>query len=229
MRRATQDPTRAVAYLRVSTEEQQLGPEAQRAAIARWAAGAGVEVVEVFEDRMSGSLGASERPGLLQALGALRRHSAGVLVVARRDRLARDVLLVAQVEQLVAKAGARILSADGVGAGDGPEAALMRRMIDGFAEYERALIRLRTRQALDVRRRRGERYSGHAPIGQQLDAGRLAPLGHELAALARALLLRETGASQEMIARRLTAEGHPSRGGRWHRTTVARMLRRVHA
>lgn len=36
------DPKRAVAYLRVSTDEQRLGPEAQRAAIAAWGAREGV-------------------------------------------------------------------------------------------------------------------------------------------------------------------------------------------
>lgn len=225
MKRA--DPAKAIAYLRVSTEEQQLGPEAQRAAIERWAAGAQVAILEVHEDKIGGAVAASQRPGLVAALAALRAHEAGVLIVARRDRLARDVLVVAQVEQLVAKAGARIASADGVGAGDSPESALLRRMIDGFAEYERALIKIRTRQALMVRRSRGERYSGHPPIGEQLKDGRLLPNEHEASAVARAFELRAAGGTHAAIARRLTAEGFRPRGARWHRTTITRLLQRT--
>jgi len=45
------------------------------------------------------------------------------------------------IERLVERNGGRILSADGIGAGEGPESALLRAMVRAFAEYERALIR----------------------------------------------------------------------------------------
>ena len=45
MRTRPGNPKRAVAYLRVSTDEQRLGPEAQRAAIAAWAVREGITVV----------------------------------------------------------------------------------------------------------------------------------------------------------------------------------------
>lgn len=227
MKRVQPDASRAIGYLRVSTDEQLLGPEAQRDAITRWASAAGVVLVEVHEDRLGGAVSAAMRPGLLAAIAALRTANAGVLVVARRDRLARDVLVVAQVEQLVAKAGGRIASADGVGAGEGPEAALLRRMIDGFAEYERALIRIRTRQALQVRRRRGQRFSGHPAIGQRHVDGAVHVDDAEAAAIARAVELHAAGRSQTAIARRLAIEGYRPRGARWHRTTIARLLQRV--
>jgi len=53
----------------------------------------------------------------------------------------------------------------GVGNGNGPEAQLMRTMIDAFAAYERALIRARTKAALAAKAARGERTSLHAPYG----------------------------------------------------------------
>ena len=46
----------------------------------------------------------------------------------------------------------------------------------------------------------------------------------EAGALERARALHMAGASQAQICHRLTVEGHAPRGGRWHRTTVARML-----
>jgi hypothetical protein len=61
--------TIAVGYVRVSTEEQVLGPEAQRVALARWAEGRGLQLVVVHEDRgVSGAAALDRRPGLLAAL-----------------------------------------------------------------------------------------------------------------------------------------------------------------
>lgn len=49
----------------------------------------------------------------------------------------------------------------------------MRRIVDAFVEYERLVIRARTRAALTVKRSRGERIGG-IPYGHQLAARRLA-------------------------------------------------------
>ena len=166
-------PTRAVAYLRCSTDRQDLSPDAQRDAIAGWAATNGVEVVAWHEDLgVSGGTELEKRPGLLAATEALRTEQAGLLVVAKRDRLARDVLTAALVERLCERHGARVQSADGAGNGDGPEAALLRTMIDAFAAYERALIRSRTRAALAIKKAKGERV-GTVPYGYRPGDGGL--------------------------------------------------------
>src|SRR5437764_1306819 len=92
-----------------------------------------------------------------------------LLLVAKRDRLGRDVIEVAMIERLITKRGARIVSAAGEGTeNDDPSGILMRRLIDSFAEYERLIIRARTRAALAAKRRRGERISRFAPFGYQL-------------------------------------------------------------
>ena len=136
----------AVGYVRVSTEEQSLGPDAQRAAIERWAQSRGVRVAAMFEDHgVSGGAPAEKRPGLLAALAALRENGAGVLVAAKRDRIARDTVIAAMVEQAAGRAGATLITADGASDGVGPEGALMRGIVDVFAAYERAAIRSRTR------------------------------------------------------------------------------------
>ena len=76
------DPTVAVAYLRVSTEDQKLGPEAQRATIEAWASKQGIRVVGWHVDQISGGSELDDRPGLGAALGELRAIGAGVLVIA---------------------------------------------------------------------------------------------------------------------------------------------------
>jgi len=104
----------AIAYVRVSSTKQELGPEAQSAAVEAWARGAGVRIAAVVEDRLSGATPLDKHPGFTAALAALHEHGAGLLVIARRDRLARDVVLAALAERAAQAAGARVASADGV-------------------------------------------------------------------------------------------------------------------
>ncbi|MCZ7684437.1 MAG: recombinase family protein [Sandaracinaceae bacterium] len=164
MKRRATDPTLAVLYLRVSTTDQNLGPDAQLATVERWACANGVRILATHGDHgVSGGASLDRRPGLLAALDALKEHGAGLLVVAKRDRLARDPIVAAMVEAAAARVGARIVSAAGEGDGDDPAAILMRRMVDAFAEYERHMIRARTKAALAVKRSRGERVSGRRP------------------------------------------------------------------
>ena len=218
---------RAVGYIRVSTDEQANGPKAQRDAIEAWCARNGAELVVVCEDiGVSGAAALDRRPGLMSALDELGRGDA--LVMAKRDRLARDVLVSATVERLVERAGARVVSADGAGDGDSPEAVLMRRMVDAFAEYERALIRGRTKAALAAKRKRGERV-GAPRIGERVAADGVRVELDEREAKAVALIreLRAAGWSIRAIADELMARGVPCRGDRWHPTTVQRLVKRA--
>src|SRR5579872_1928442 len=151
------NPKLAIAYLRVSTDKQELGPEAQRAAIEAWARREGVGLIDWTEDRLCGETELEDRPGLLVALSALSRHGAGLLLIAKRDRLARDAAVAAFIERAVRKAGACVISADGVGNGETPADQFMRTILDGAAQFERALIRQRTKDAAAAKQGRGER------------------------------------------------------------------------
>jgi len=217
----------AVLYVRVSTDEQALGPEAQRAAADRWCAARGVELVAVCEDLgVSGGAPLDRCPGLLEALRQLEAHGAGTLLVAKRDRLARDVMKAAMVEQLTARVGAVVSSAAGEGEGTDPAAGLMRKMIDAFAEYERALIGARTKAAMAVKKAKGERV-GAIPYGYQLAADGKTLEAHEgeRAVIATIRALRDEGLSLAAIAGELEARGlTPREGGRWHKVRVWRVL-----
>lgn len=221
------DTTKAVGYVRVSTEDQNLGPEAQRAALLRWCRGNGVELVAFHEDLgVSGGAALEKRPGLLAALDALGEHGAGVLLVAKRDRLARDVVLAAMVERLAERTGARVVSAAGEGNSDGPEGMLMRGIVDLFAQYERAIIRARTKAALGVKRSRGERI-GNLPYGYRLagDGVHLVAEEREQEALRAARVLRGEGLSLRAVGAALEKRGLlPRSGRRWHAETVRALL-----
>ena len=220
------DSTCAVAYLRVSTEDQHLGPDAQRSAIETWAKARGVTVVAWHCDQgVSGAAPIDRRPAMLTAFADLKAHGAGLFVVAKRDRLARDTLIAAMAERMVTAAGATVASAAGEGDGTGPEAQLMRTLVDAFAQYERALIAARTKAALGVKKRRGERV-GSLPYGKAMAAdGRTLELEPaEADAVDLVHELRAQGLSLRAIAARLTAAGlQPRSGGTWFPQTVARI------
>ena len=215
-----------MAYLRVSTEDQALGPEAQRVAIETWASRQGVRVLSWHLDQgVGGATPIEDRPGLLAALRDLEEQGAGQLVVAKWDRLARDTMISAMAERMVERVGAQIASADGVGVGVGPEAALMRAMVQAFAAYERALIRTRTSAALRALRARGQR-AGEVPLGYRLaeDKKGLLEDTEEMAAINQARQLRAQGWSYRRIAAEMERRGLRPRGARWHATTVSRMV-----
>lgn len=217
--------TVAVAYIRVSTDDQALGPEAQRAAIAAFALRHGLTVPSWHEDLgVSGAADIDACPSLLAAVAAVRQSKAGVLLVAKRDRLARDVVKAAMVEGLVAREGANVVSAAGEG-GDDPTGLLMRRIVDAFAEYERLVIKARTKAALAVKRGRCERISRQAPYGYRFDGGRVVADPAEQAVVARARELRAEGRTLAAVASELEAAGMVNRAGR--RFAVAALHRLV--
>jgi site-specific DNA recombinase len=227
MSKRTGASTIAVAYIRVSKDDQKLGREAQRASIEAWAAREGVTVAAWHVDQGVCSVTAIDgRPALLGALASLRAHGAGVLVAAKRDRLSRDVVLTAMVERAAGAAGARVVSAAGEGNGDTPADGFMRTVIDGAAQYERALIRARTKAALAAKSVKGERVGG-IPYGFRLaaDAVHLEEDATEQEVLRQVRDLRAGGLSQRRIVAELAMRGLVSRTGKpFILTQVARML-----
>lgn len=215
-RRMTEKRPRAVAYLRVSTEEQAdsgLGLEAQRAAITGAAERMGLDILEWFADEGVSGGKIDGRLGLLEALDAIKRGY--VLIVARRDRLARDSMLACWIEKEVAKRQGRIVSVAGEGTdNDDPTSVLMRRIIDAFAEYERLMIGARTKAALRVKVRRGERVGRFAQYGYRIGAdGELVEDIHEREGIRLMLELRRQGCTFARIAADLETGGFVGRKG----------------
>jgi DNA invertase Pin-like site-specific DNA recombinase len=220
---------RAVALIRVSTEDQRLGPKAQRDAIEMWAKRENVAIVAWrIEQGVSGATPVNRREGLLGAIDDLARLGAGRLVVAKRDRLARDVVLCAMIESLVERNGARVYAADGTGVATGPEGVLMRGIVDLFAQYERLIIGARTRAALDAKRSRAER-TGAIPFGFRLadDEKHLVVCEREQRVIAFIRDLRDDGLSIRAIVAECARRGMVSRTQRpFGKTQIERVLRK---
>jgi DNA invertase Pin-like site-specific DNA recombinase len=74
-------------------------------------------------------------------------------------------------ELQVAKAGARVVTTDGVGNGDDPGSRLMKDVALAAARFERSMIAARTKAALAVKKTRGE-STGTPPYGWRVAGGR---------------------------------------------------------
>lgn len=220
----------AIAYLRVSTDEQAdsgLGLDAQRASVTAAAQRLGVAVKAVHVDGgMSGALSLARRPVLLRAVSSVQRGD--ILLVAKRDRLSRDAFEIAVIERDLKKHGARVVSAAGEGTdNDTAESVLFRGIIDNVAQYERQIGRDRTKRSLAAKRAKGER-SGTLPFGFELgaDGVHLQPAPAEQRIVASALALSDARRSTRQIAADLNAQGFTTRRGtEWRHQYVARMLR----
>lgn len=204
-----------IAYLRVSTDKQGrsgLGLEAQRKALEPY------DVIAEYEEVESGRNNA--RPQLALALADAKRRGCG-LVIAKLDRLARNVHFVSG-----------LLESDvPIVCADMPEAdRTMLHMMAVFAEWEARRIGERTREALAAAKARGVKLGSPRPEegGRKTGAARRARTG---AAAVRAWpviqRLADRGVSSREIADTLNESGIPSaNGGRWHSSTVCRLMKR---
>ena len=217
---------KVAAYYRVSTDEQKLGIDAQRDMVRDFCNANNLCVAREFADHgVSGGLELDKRPALLEALDAVSDKSVQAIVVAKRCRLARDGYVAAMVYRLVERHGAKVMCADGVANGDTPEDMLLRGMLDLFAQYERELIRARTRAAMSQKRKRHEHTGGHAPFGFEVVDGKLVKSASEQRAIKIAKLLRGSGMSLRKIGTTLSDQGlTPRSGGAWHASSIKCLL-----
>ena len=220
-----------VIYLRVSTNQQVdsgLGIEAQREICHRCIDKKDDnEILEFIDEGFSGALALDKRPALMNAIGCLQKGDR--LVVAKRDRIGRDVIVNAMIDSAVRRQKASLISASGdVSDSDNEDAGatLMKRMVDAFAEYERLIISARTKAALQIKISRYER-SGRVPYGYQLcaDGIHIEPNQHEQNVLHEMHEMRKTKLSFRKIAAELNRNNKVNRNGNpWNNGSLFRVI-----
>lgn len=227
--------TRAVGYVRVSTEQQAeagVSLQAQRKKMDAYALAMDLELVAVFEDAGL-SAKTLARPGLCAALAMLEDGHADVLMIVKLDRLTRSVRDLGElVERYFASRFSLLSLADSIDTRTA-SGRLVLHVLGAVSQWEREATGERTRDALAQLREKGVRLGSDAFGWRRSDVldqhGRrlLEIAGDEGATISRILELRTEGRSIREITEALVAEGHRTkRGGRWHATTVQRILRR---
>jgi DNA invertase Pin-like site-specific DNA recombinase len=142
---------RFVSYLRVSTVQQGnsgLGLEAQRASVTSFLNGGNWKLVHELVEVESGKR--SDRPALASALRLCRKHRA-TLVIAKLDRLARNVAFIANLME----SGVEFVAVDM------PQANKFTvHIMAAVAEQEAEAISKRTKAALQAAKARGAKLGG---------------------------------------------------------------------
>jgi DNA invertase Pin-like site-specific DNA recombinase len=190
-----------------------LGLAAQEAAVRAFIAG---ESIAAFTEVESGKR--NNRPQLAAALAHAKRHKA-TLVIAKLDRLARDVHFISGL----LKSGVEIRACDIPTAN-----RMVLHIMAAVAEGEREMISERTKAALAAAKARGVQLG--TPDTQRLGTERRAAADAHARALRTALseLWLEGIIGVREIAAALNARGvSTSRGGQWHPTSVQRLLERT--
>jgi DNA invertase Pin-like site-specific DNA recombinase len=225
---------KAIGYIRVSTENQNggdsFGLETQRDAITKYCAANGLDLANIFEDpALSGSLPALERSGLRAILESVQEGDK--VIVARLDRIARDLYLSLWVEKEIRKAGAELISTSEPYRWNDPTQKLLLNIIMSFAEFERSLITSRLSGGRKTKARQGGYAGGKAPIGYKAKRGDKTLTWDEekTSTVKRVFELRSAkpDASLQKIADILNAEGLTTKEGKpFHPMQVKRILDR---
>lgn len=225
--------SRAVGYLRISTEGQAdgLGLDVQRESVEQWCQAKGHELVAVHQDVTSGKNGLGDRDGLALALTALATGEAQVLVVPRLDRLARDLVLQEQLLREAWMHGEVASCAEGEGNlkddPDDPSRALIRQVLGAVSQYERSMIALRLKRGRAAKAARGGYSFGSPHYGTKAVNGELVPVPEEQEVIDIIRVMVGEGLSGQQIADNLNWRGvKPRRGQQWYRSQVNRIIRR---
>ena len=185
----------AIGYIRVSTDgqvESGAGLTAQRTTILSECARRGLTLSEILEDAGASARTLDRRPELGRALQLLADGQAGVLVLAKLDRLSRSIADFATLVRRAERESWAILACDlGVDMTT-PTGGLLANVTASVAEWERKIISARTTEALAVRRAEG------------VQLGRPRLLDPDLADRIRSE--RADGSTLQAIADRLNAE-----------------------
>jgi len=221
-----------VAYYRVSTARQGssgYGLEAQEVAVAALLERQRHKLVAAFTETESGRK--NDRPQLAAALKEARRRKA-ILCVAKLDRLARDVELIARLVKEAERNGfGGLLFADfpDVDATTA-EGELFINQMAAFAQFEARRISQRTKAGLAVAKSRGKALGGVRP-GQEASREASKAKADADAERLRGILSQFTVNTSSLrdIARSLEDAGVKTPGGKdqWHPSQVARTMDRL--
>ena len=206
------------AYYRVSTDRQGksgLGLEAQKQAVADFLAGNGWSLAGEFTEVESGKR--KDRPQLMAAISETRRIK-GKLIIAKLDRLARNVHFVSGLME----SGVDFVAVDMPTAD-----RFMLHVYAAMAEEEGRRISQRTKAALAAAKARGVELGSNGKTLAQRHKTEAEAFAFSL--LPTILALHNGGhRTVRAITEALNDQGIPSREGRqWHLSSTALLLRRL--
>jgi DNA invertase Pin-like site-specific DNA recombinase len=150
-------------YARVSTSDQK--PAVQLRQLRRYARDRAVEGREFVDHGVSGAR--DSRPSLDLLLEAARRREVSAIVCTKLDRLARSTRHLCNLAAEFEALGVDLVLLDMAVDTSTPMGRLLFTVLAGFAEFERELIRDRTKLGMDNARRQGKRIGRPPALGKR--------------------------------------------------------------
>jgi DNA invertase Pin-like site-specific DNA recombinase len=229
---------RILAYIRASTSKQIASPDVQKGLITEYATRLGLTIDGFYVDPATTSkFDLFDRPAGKRLIVDLRPGD--MLIVAKLDRLSRSYLEFATTLSILEKRQITLHVVDmpgGVFDPANPISMLLIQILVSFANFERTMIRTRTREALHALKERGEKYCRWAEYGwrweKRLDP-RLkktinvkVPDESERAILRRVVELRDAGQSLDQIRQHLSyvMKVRTRMGGEWTTARIASLF-----
>lgn len=210
---------KAVAYCRVSTDgqigEDRFGIPAQREQIQNYCDQKGIEIVGWFIDE--GVSGAKERrPEFDKILqGAVTNPPIDYVVVAKTDRISRDINLYYAYKNLLQKQGLEILSvAEDWSNQDKLTAMILENFLAMAATVERENIRVRTSSGRSLKARSGGYAGGRRPYGYSVQDGKLVIDETEAKAVRLIFGMKDRGETFQAICEALNKSGFVTKSGK---------------
>lgn len=211
-------PAKFVAYYRVSTSKQGrsgLGLEAQLSTVESYAQRERGQIIASFQEIETGKR--NDRPELLKAL-ALCRQKKAVLVIAKIDRLSRNMAFIANLMESHVQFVAC----------DNPEAnELTLHIMAAMAQHERKATSQRTKEALAAAKARGTKLGSPSPPIAEMNrawSDDARQFRESVYPLARQL--RDRGLTLRQVAEELNERHIRTCNNRvWHPATVNRLLK----
>lgn len=206
-----------IAYIRVSTDgqvgEDKFGLERQEEIITEYCKKNDMVIVKWFRDE--GESGAKERPGFDEIVyGEVSNPPYEAVVVAKTDRVARDINVYYYYKMMLMKKDIKLISI----AEDFGQFGVFANMLEAFtlcvAEMERDNITKRTSGGRKVKASKGGYSGGRAPMGYKVQNGGLVINESEVPAVKRIFELRDAGTVLLDIVDILNKEGYLTRNGK---------------
>jgi DNA invertase Pin-like site-specific DNA recombinase len=234
-----QEMARVYGYIRASTDKQIASPDTQKQIIEGYARRIGRSVDRFFIDpATSGKKRLHDRDAGRELMTTLR--SRDTVIVARLDRLSRSFIGFAQILDSWTKLKVGIHLCDMPGGHfdpDNPMSEMMIGILIVFANYERRLISQRTKEGLQARKQRGEKYCRWPEYGWRWEKRFDTVLGKDVsfavadegerAVMAKCVELRAAGCSLDKIRQHVNYEmkARTRLGGHWTTGRVAFLVR----
>lgn len=220
--------TKAIGYVRVSTEEQARegwSLNAQREKINLYCRLHELELVEIISDEGISACNVKGRPGMLRLLSMTtegKRNPLQAIVTVKLDRLFRNAAEALKYSDLWRKRGVELHFINEGIQTSGAAGKMYFALLAVFAEFERDQCSERTKAGLARRKSMGLKLGGESPYGYTADEnGYLIQSPGEQEIIHTMVRLRKSGLSYEKIAKALNDEGYRNRSGRlWNNVTV---------